>query len=141
MLRSWTSRRDFALVELPAVRQRKGAAFTLIELLVVVAIIAFITAMLLPALTRARRQARIVTCASNMRQAFIALTMYAGDYKDHVWNYGPGAHDHRDPEAAASTPNNWAAWYENLSAPGSTHPHYWDEGLCKRSFWRGILIE
>jgi type II secretory pathway pseudopilin PulG len=110
--------------------------------MVVVAIIAIVTAMLLPALTRARRQAQIVNCASNMRQAFTSLTMYANDFHDNVWNYGPGPHDHRDPEDAAGTPNAWAKWYEYLSTPGTVNfQHMWDEGLCKRSYWRGLLIE
>ena len=77
---------------------RRRGGFTLVELLVVIGIIALVVAMLMPALQKVRRQAMITACASNMRQAFFALTTYANDYRDYVWNYGPGPHDHTDPQ-------------------------------------------
>jgi prepilin-type N-terminal cleavage/methylation domain-containing protein/prepilin-type processing-associated H-X9-DG protein len=57
------------------------AAFTLVELLVALAIIALVIAMLLPALSRAREAARLVACASNLRQIGLNYALYAGDYR------------------------------------------------------------
>jgi len=59
--------------------------FTLIELLVVVGIIALLLAMLLPAMSRAREQAKVVQCASNLRQVANAFHMYLEDSRQTVF--------------------------------------------------------
>jgi len=52
------------------------AAFTLVELLVVTAIIALLSALLLPAFNRAKERSLTAACASNLRQVGVALNLY-----------------------------------------------------------------
>ena len=59
--------------------EARKKAFTLIELLVVIAIIALMLAILSPALSRARRQAKVLVVNSELRQIGICLDMYAFD--------------------------------------------------------------
>jgi prepilin-type N-terminal cleavage/methylation domain-containing protein/prepilin-type processing-associated H-X9-DG protein len=68
-------------------RQRR--AFTLVELLVVIGIIALLIGILMPALSRAQRQARQTACLSNQKQLLLALIMYCQDNKG-CFPGGPG---------------------------------------------------
>ena len=55
------------------------AGFTLIELLVVIAIIGILTAILLPAIAKAKASGQRAACFSNLRQIAVAATLYKDD--------------------------------------------------------------
>jgi len=60
----------------------KRKAFTLVELLVVISIIALLVSILMPALGKARSQAKKVWCLANIRGIMIANVTYTMGYDD-----------------------------------------------------------
>ena len=82
--------------------------FTLIELLVVVAIIAILAAMLLPALQRAREQAKAASCQQNLKNQSAAMSMYITDYG----GYTTWLQKHADGRASQGGVCFDVYWYE-----------------------------
>jgi prepilin-type N-terminal cleavage/methylation domain-containing protein/prepilin-type processing-associated H-X9-DG protein len=67
-----------------ASRTGRPSAFTLIELIVVVAMVGILASLLLPALARAKTQARVAGCLKNNGQLQMAWLMYAHDNGDNL---------------------------------------------------------
>ena len=76
--------------------------FTLIELLVVVAIIALLLTLLLPSMAKAREQAKIAVCLSNLNQLGKSCLVYA---KENNNRFPPPGHN----------PNGGAIWTYSLN--------------------------
>ena len=95
---------------MPVVRRaRRRHAFTLVELLVVVGIIAILIGVLLPALSKAQKQARKIQCLSNQRQLMSGVIMYASRFR--------GALPDNTPNGNASGSNR--VYNSNFILPGS----------------------
>ena len=92
--------------------------FTLIELLVVIAIIAILAGMLLPALARAKSQAKMPVDQNNQRQIALSMRLYSEDTGKWV-NYYPGSAT-AAPFQIQTTPNTPGfIWKQDYNGGGT----------------------
>jgi prepilin-type N-terminal cleavage/methylation domain-containing protein len=95
-------------------------AFTLIELLVVIAIIAILAALLLPALSAAKKRAWTAQCLSNLHQIGIGMKIYADDNNGLYPESGGGiAWDQKD-----ATTSNYSWMQQIFSYVQSTNVYH-----------------
>jgi prepilin-type N-terminal cleavage/methylation domain-containing protein len=112
----------------------KPPGFTLVELLVVIGIIAILISLLLPALNKARFAAKITACASNQRQIYMAICMYAND--NH--GYLPGTNIATAVRVADYT--NWNGCYPWEKDPTGAAGHWNYSVPGARWYGVGMLI-
>jgi prepilin-type N-terminal cleavage/methylation domain-containing protein/prepilin-type processing-associated H-X9-DG protein len=74
-------------------KSREHTGFTLIELLVVISIIALLMAVLMPALSKARKQGKRAACMSNIKQLLLGWTAYGETYEGKIANGGQASLD------------------------------------------------
>lgn len=113
--------------------RRRG--FTLIELLVVVAVIAILMAILVPALARAREQARSVLCMTNQKAIASAYLLYVDSNRGCI----PSSYTRASLSLGFNWSSDWvwAPW--QLSGAGPVTPAMATEEERKEGLRRGTM--
>ncbi len=121
-----------------APKKRRPGQFTLIELLVVVAIIAILSALLLPSLRHAREAGYAVLCLNNMRTIGTGFFMHSGDRDGELPHYDP--HDVKGVTTTSTADNlyNTANSPQLLIKAWPMVYHYWQDNPTHKEVWDNV---
>ncbi len=87
---------------------KKLDGFTLVELMVVIAIIAILSALILPALSKGKMRAQAISCLNNTHQLGLACQLYTDDHENYLpYNLGMNGSSFR---TNANWVNNVMTW-------------------------------
>jgi prepilin-type N-terminal cleavage/methylation domain-containing protein/prepilin-type processing-associated H-X9-DG protein len=115
----------------------KKSGFTLIELLTTVAVIGVLAVLLLPALSKARKQAQSTACKNHLHQMGMALQMYVHDNENKYPHYlGPAGDAHGDETPDRGKAKGLVYWSSKLS------PYYmsiWTNTAYHCPGYKGII--
>jgi prepilin-type N-terminal cleavage/methylation domain-containing protein/prepilin-type processing-associated H-X9-DG protein len=141
-MRIRSSRRPTSGLPRRSLSSARSSGFTLVELLVVIGIIAVLTAILLPAIGRARKSASDLVCLANLRSIGHSALLYANEWRGVLPTNGTAlsvvpAETNRSHYWLSST-----AWFEKLNiwkaygrgfAPGASPGTSYDYGNVART--------
>ena len=120
--------------------------FTLIELLIVIAIIAILAAMLLPAISSARKKAYSIQCTSQLKQTLQSCLFYSNDNNDlipvlaagNTWIYNLMIKGYLTKRQLLICPSTRAADYTLSPSTDSTDYYY---RYCYGMYYKSIEVE
>jgi prepilin-type N-terminal cleavage/methylation domain-containing protein len=113
----------------PHCPRHTGAGLTLLELLVVISLIGVLTALLLPALSKAKARTQRVACLSQMRQLGLAWALYLHDHEERY----PDLRELKSSLVEGFRP--WSTWPPSDPRAGWA-PHALRQQLPAGSVWQ-----
>lgn len=112
---------------------KKARGFTLIELLVVIAIIALLMSILMPALTRVKKQARTAACLAQLKQWGLYFSMYAEDYNGKFMEGNQGTSRNGGNNRWVYALGDYYQWDSDFTCcPNATMPWQEEDGTDNR---------